>query len=126
MKQRTTTGSTALGHSVASDPRRQGRSGCTAEGHMVVEVDVSGSLVTSNALALKQGAIAGLGISLQARWMVEEELQAGSLIDLFPMYHVTGSHFRDPAIWLIRAPRAYTPKKVDLVTDFLKSAFRTR
>jgi DNA-binding transcriptional LysR family regulator len=39
------------------------------------------TLRTSNAMALKQCALAGMGITLEARWMVGRELRARTLID---------------------------------------------
>ncbi|MEM9378979.1 MAG: LysR family transcriptional regulator [Planctomycetota bacterium] len=85
-------------------------------------VDVEGRLETSNAVALKQLALSGLGAILQAEWIVGRELADGTLIDLFPDHEVTASYF-DNAIWTLRPARAHEPAKVRAFLDFLRSAF---
>ncbi|MEM9801969.1 MAG: LysR family transcriptional regulator [Planctomycetota bacterium] len=84
-------------------------------------VDVDGPLKTSNAVALKQLALSGIGAILQAEWIVGRELADGALIDLFPEHEVTASHF-DNAIWTLRPARSYEPAKVRAFLDFLRTA----
>ena len=93
-----------------------------AEGR-TTEIIVNGRLRTSNAMALKQCALAGMGITLQARWMVGKELRAGQLIDLFPNYHVTAA-LDDAAAWLLYPSRTYLPQKVRVFVDFLANKFK--
>lgn len=85
-------------------------------------VDVRGQLKTSNALALKQLALAGQGIVLQGEWVVGEELANGRLVDLFPDHEVTASYF-DNAAWTLRHPAARVPRKVEVFLEFLHDAF---
>lgn len=87
------------------------------------EVAVNEFLRTSNAMALKQCALAGMGITLQARWMVGRELRAGTLVDLFPDYEVTAA-VDDAAAWLLYPSRSYVPQKVRVFVDFLKEKFK--
>jgi DNA-binding transcriptional LysR family regulator len=87
-------------------------------------VDVSGQLRTSNAVALKQCALDGMGIILQGRWIVGRELHEGTLIDLFPEYEVTAATFKDPAVWLLYPSRAYLPLKVRVFVQFLRRRFK--
>ncbi|MBC8076731.1 MAG: LysR family transcriptional regulator [Chloroflexales bacterium] len=86
------------------------------------EVAVNALLRTSNAMALKQCALAGMGITLQARWMVGRELRAGTLIDVFPDYAVTAA-LDDAAAWLVYPSRKYVPQKVQVFVDFLRQHF---
>lgn len=88
------------------------------------EVQVQGNLKTSNAVALKGCAIAGMGVILQDRWIVGKELQSGALIDLFPGHSVSAAGFDDPAVWILYPSRAYVPPKVRVFVDFLKGLFR--
>jgi len=90
----------------------------------VTDVPVQGPLRTSNAIALKQCALAGMGIVLQARWIVGRELREGSLVDLFPDHDVTAANFEAPAVWLLYPSRAYLPLKVRVFADFLKEKFK--
>lgn len=87
-------------------------------------VTVSGRMRSSNAVALKQCAVMGMGVILQARWIVAPELQAGTLVELFPRYRVTAANFEDPAMWLLYPSRTYTPEKVKVLAAFLREKFR--
>lgn len=87
------------------------------------EVAVHELLRTSNAMALTQCALAGMGITLQARWMVGRELRARTLIDLFPDHRVTAA-LDDAAAWLLYPSRTYVPLKVQAFVAFLREQFR--
>ena len=87
------------------------------------DVTVSGTLKTSNAVALKLCALAGMGIILQARWIVGRELRGGQLIDLFPEHEVTAASAKTPAIWLAYPERQYQPLKVQVFVQALRAAF---
>lgn len=90
-----------------------------------MEVPVDGSLVISNALALRQSCLDGLGPALLADWLVGDDLAAGRLVDLFPDHDVTATDF-DTAAWLLYPSRAYVPLKVRAFIDFLKEAVARR
>lgn len=86
-------------------------------------VDVHGWLLLSNALALHRAALDGLGPTLLADWLVEPDLAAGRLVDLFPHHEVTAANF-DAGVWLMYASRAYVPRRVRAVVDFLKQQIK--
>jgi DNA-binding transcriptional LysR family regulator len=83
------------------------------------EVVVQGDTVISNAIALQQCAIAGMGLALLPHWLVNDELQAGTLVNVFPKYQVTATEF-NTAAWLVYPSRAYVPLKVRVLMEFLK------
>lgn len=85
----------------------------------ITEVPVKGRLRTSNAIALKQAALADLGIILQAEWIVGREIREGTLVDLFPKFDITAAHF-DNAIWILYPSRAFLPLKVKLFIEFIR------
>lgn len=87
-------------------------------------VDVEGKIKTSNAVVLKQLALAGSGVTLQGEWIVGRELLSGALIDLFPAHEVTASYF-DNAVWTLRPQRSYEPARVRRFLEFLHGAFAT-
>ncbi|MEO1369764.1 MAG: LysR substrate-binding domain-containing protein, partial [Acidobacteriota bacterium] len=87
-------------------------------------VSVSGRLRTSNAIALKECALAGMGVVLQARWILGRELRSGQLVDLFPGYEVTAATF-DNAAYLLYPSRAYLPRKAQVFMDFVVEKFAT-
>ncbi len=86
----------------------------------IVEVPVRGRCVISTALALRDCAIAGMGVALLPRWLIADALDSGALVDLFPDFDVTATDF-DTAAWLLYPSRAYLPLKVRKFTDFLKA-----
>jgi DNA-binding transcriptional LysR family regulator len=89
----------------------------------VQEIVVGEYVRTSNAMALKQCALAGMGITLQAKWMIGRELKEGKLVDLFPDYEVTAA-IDDAAAWLLYPSREYLPLKVRVFVEFLKQKFK--
>lgn len=83
------------------------------------EVFVQGQTIISNAIALQQCAIAGMGLALLPNWLIEDDLRDGRLVNVFPGYDVTATEF-DTAAWLVYPSRAYVPLKVRVFIDFLK------
>ena len=86
----------------------------------VEAVDVKGWLVLSTALALHRAALDGLGPALLPDWLVDRDLNAGRLVDLFPDHEVTANQF-DSAVWLLYASRSWLPRRVRAVVDFMKA-----
>jgi DNA-binding transcriptional LysR family regulator len=83
------------------------------------EVLVRGDTIISNAIALQQCAIAGMGLALLPNWLIEDDLRDGRLVNVFPSYDVMATEF-DTAAWLVYPSRAYVPLKVRVFIDFLK------
>lgn len=91
------------------------------EGGAVTEVAVKGHLVISNAIALQQCAIAGMGIALLPHWLVDDDIAAGRLVNVFTGHAVTATDF-NTAAWLVSPSRAYVPIKVSAFVSFLKQS----
>ncbi len=85
----------------------------------VSEVPIEGELIISNALAIRQCALAGQGPTLLANWLIDDDIAQGRLVDPFPDYHVAATGF-ESAAWLLYPSRAYLPNKVRVMIDFLK------
>jgi DNA-binding transcriptional LysR family regulator len=86
----------------------------------VEEVPIQGWLVASTALALRQAALDGLGPALLADWLIDKDLQAGRLVDLFPDLEATATDF-DSAVWLLYVAREkQLPKRVQSVLGLLR------
>jgi DNA-binding transcriptional LysR family regulator len=83
------------------------------------EVVIRGDTIISNAIALQQCAIAGMGLALLPNWLIGDDLRNGTLINVFPSYDVTATDF-STAAWLVYPSRAYVPLKVRVFIDFLK------
>jgi DNA-binding transcriptional LysR family regulator len=85
------------------------------------EVAVKGRTVISNAIALQQCAIAGMGLALLPNWLIDAEMKAGTLVNPFLDYQVTATDF-NTAAWLVYPSRAYVPLKVRLFAEFMQQA----
>jgi DNA-binding transcriptional LysR family regulator len=89
----------------------------------VFEVPVRGRIVATNGVALRQCAMAGMGILMLPRWNVAEALRSGALLHLFREYRATASEL-DTAAWMLYPSRSYLPLKVRVLADFLKEKFK--
>ncbi|AFY57943.1 transcriptional regulator [Rivularia sp. PCC 7116] len=84
------------------------------------EISVSGNTIISNAIALQQCAISGMGLTLLPHWLIDEDIRSGKLVKLFPDYEVTATDF-NTAAWLVFPSRAYMPLKVRVFVEELKN-----
>jgi DNA-binding transcriptional LysR family regulator len=82
-------------------------------------VRVAGDIVISNALALRDATLLGLGPALLPDWLMAGALASGALVDLFPRFRVTATDFATAA-WLLYPSREHLPAKVRVAIDFLK------
>ncbi len=85
----------------------------------VTEVPVSGDVMISSVMALRQCALDGLGPVMLIDWMVREDIRSGRLIELLPDYEMSGAHARTAA-WLIYPSARYLPLKTRVTIDFLR------
>ena len=90
------------------------------EGGKVIEVPVRPRLISSNALMLRDGALAGLGPTLQADWMIESDVRSGALVDLFPQYTACTANSPTTA-WAVYPNRSHVPAKVRAFIEFLRT-----
>jgi len=84
----------------------------------IIEIPIKGQYLLTNSLAIKQCAIAGMGLTLLPDWLVSEEIKSGSLVRLFPNYEVTTTD-QPSAIWLLYPSRNYLPLKTQVFIDYL-------
>lgn len=87
------------------------------------DVPVAGRFTMSNGVALRQCAVAGLGLSLLPRWNVAEEIAEGTLVPVLERYDCSLTDF-DAAAWVLYPSREYVPLKVRAWVDLLRAAFR--
>jgi len=95
---------------------------CDSAG-VLSKVAIDGDIITSNALVLRECALAGLGPALLANWLIDRDLAEGRLVNLFPGHRVTATNF-ETAAWLLVPSRAFLPGKVQVAIDFLQSRLR--
>jgi DNA-binding transcriptional LysR family regulator len=53
--------------------------------------------------------------------LIDDDLQAGTLVNVFSDYQVTATNF-STAAWLIYPSRAYVPLKIRIFMEFLKKS----
>lgn len=120
-------------HGVSNDPKCLERHDCLlfpmhgynagwkfrTNGKPEFVVPVAGHLYVSHGMTMTACAVSGLGPSLLPDWLCRQELDAGTLVDLFPNYECTPSEFETSA-WLIYPGREYIPAKLRVFIDFLK------
>jgi len=96
----------------------QGRAGTDTSTRERVTVQVSGSLAANNSEALRDAALAGLGIALLPDFSAQAALQAGKLVAVLPGWAPVGS-FAD-RIYAIRPYAAHVPRAVSALVDHLR------
>lgn len=86
-----------------------------------VTVPVSGPLAASNSEALRDAALAGLGIALVPDFSAQAALQAGKLIEVLPGWRPAGTF--SETIYAIRPYSAHVPRAVVVFVQWLRKAF---
>jgi len=83
-----------------------------------VEIPIRGKYLVTNSQAIKQCAIAGMGLALLPEWLVGDAVQSGLLVRLFDEFDVTASDYGG-GIWLLYPSRDYVPIKTRVFMDHL-------
>ncbi|HEY0182358.1 MAG TPA: LysR family transcriptional regulator [Rhodopila sp.] len=78
----------------------------------------NGNLRSTDALTLRQAALAGLGIVRSPRFLVESDIAAGSLVPLLP-----GAESVDPDLYVVFPSRKLMPAKLRVFLDFVEREF---
>ena len=95
-----------LAFMVAAGPEREWRFP-RPDGKGEERVNVRGKLDVNGGLALREAALAGLGIILQPQMMLQDDLDAGRLIRLFPGWPAPGW-----PIHVVHLPDTHMPPKL--------------
>jgi DNA-binding transcriptional LysR family regulator len=83
-------------------------------------VAVDGHLISASALSLRAAALAGMGVALLPSWLVDGDIAAGSLSNVFVTHRVTATTF-DTAAWILYPSRKLVPAKVRAMSRFLRA-----
>ena len=89
-------------------------------GGKAVEVPIRGTITISAAVSMRECAVAGMGLALLPQWLIEKQLEDGSLVSVLPNFQVSATDFNS-AVWLVHPSRSQVPLKVRLAMDFLQT-----
>jgi DNA-binding transcriptional LysR family regulator len=89
----------------------------------LIQVPINGKYLITNSAAIKQCAIAGMGLALLPDWLVNDAISSGELVTLFPEHEVTATDY-DNAAWILYPSREYLPLKTRVFIDFLTQRFK--
>jgi len=87
------------------------------------EIPIRGNCLITNSRAIKECAMAGMGLALLPDWLVGAEVEAGSLIRLFDNHEVTPTDY-EGAVWMLSPSREYVPLKTRVFTEYLLKKFQ--
>ncbi|SAL87144.1 LysR family transcriptional regulator [Caballeronia arvi] len=85
----------------------------------VIDVRVSGRLVTDNGEVIRDALAAGIGIGLKSTWSVAPLIASGELVTVLDDYPLA----QTVAIWAVYPSRAFVPPKTLAFIDFLAAQF---
>ena len=110
-------------HNCLHYPRSQDRPAWTLErrdpaAQERVTVQVGGSLAANNSEALRDAALAGLGIALLPDFSAQASLRAGQLVEVLPDWAPVGSFAGQ--LYAIRPYSAHVPRAVSVLVGFLR------
>jgi DNA-binding transcriptional LysR family regulator len=89
------------------------------DGQQVVSVRVGGRMQSDNGEALRDSAVAGLGIALQATWAMYQQLNAGALVRVLPAFPLA----QRTVVSAQYLNRNFLPPKTQAFIDFFAARF---
>ncbi|MDZ7813257.1 MAG: LysR family transcriptional regulator [Ideonella sp.] len=89
-----------------------------------VSVAVSGPLAANNSEALREAAVAGLGIALLPDFSAQSALSQGLLVPVMPQWQPVGAF--GSQIWAVRPHSAQVPLAVKALVAFLRQAWAVK
>lgn len=87
-------------------------------GQTPLEIKIQSRMLVSNALALRECLLQGIGPGLVAEWVIAAELANGELQDIFPDWQISATDFNTGA-WLLYPSRQYLPQKTRVMIEYL-------
>ena len=84
-------------------------------------VRVNGTMYSNSALTLRKAALVGLGVALVPRYVVAEDLAAGTLVSILNRFKVPSR-----VLYAVYPEAATVPAKVGVFVDFLSKWLVTR
>ena len=89
------------------------------DGDAIVSVRVGGRMQSDHGEALRDAAVAGLGVSLHSTWAVHQQIASGALVPILTGFTVAS----DAVVSAQYLNRAFLPPKTQVFIDFLAERF---
>jgi len=86
----------------------------------VTSVPVTARIATTNAILLRDCAIAGLGLALLSDWLADAEIAAGRLQPVLPAWTAAAGQF-EMAIWILYPSKRFLPLKARVFIDHVRA-----
>ena len=86
-----------------------------------VAVPVAGRFAANNSEALRDAALAGLGIALLPDFSAQSHLNSGKLVEVLPHWRSVGAFAEN--LYLIRPYSPHVPRTVSVLVAYLREAF---
>lgn len=87
------------------------------------EVSVDGRLRANDSEAIRDAALAGLGIALLPTWLIGPDVRAGNLVTVLPDWEWLLAPGPERAIWAIYPPKKVVAPKVSSFVAFMVDRF---
>ncbi len=93
------------------------------QGEEIIEMTVDGPFQSSSGLALMSAAMSGMGLVVLQKYMIQDELEAGTLVAVLTDYEVSPTK-ADSSINVVYSHSRLLAPKARAFIDFLVSCFR--
>ncbi len=78
------------------------------------------AVTLSNAAAIRQCVVDGVGIALLADWTLGDDIASTRLVEILPKWQVAGA-VQHPTIWIVYPSKKFVPEKTKAFADFMLS-----
>lgn len=89
------------------------------KGDKLLNIHVKGHFITNAGEGVRQATLAGVGISNHSFWHVQDDLNAGKLVQILPEFIVEPT-----AIYAVVPDRKLMPNKVKVLIEYLQEHFK--
>jgi DNA-binding transcriptional LysR family regulator len=89
-----------------------------SKSHVSEVLTITPFLKVSNATAIRDCILRGMGMALLADWTVKDDIASGTLVSVLSEWSISGEH-NQSAVWVVQPSRTFVPQKVTAFTGFL-------
>ncbi|MEA5464114.1 LysR family transcriptional regulator [Leptothoe sp. PORK10 BA2] len=94
------------------------------EAGAITEMPIQGQYLITNSAAIRNCAVANMGLTLLPDWLIEKDIAIGQLVRLFSRYTVTATDFNS-GVWLLYPSQGFISRKTQIWIDYLGDNLRS-